>query len=347
MAGSYNGNPDNVTPGNAVAITTVQDGVDDVAAASVNVPDETEADWLAFLKQGSTSPFGDGSDGDQTLDGTVGAPAWATKAGSVYTATRDVFVRNLTVTGAGTKLVMAGYRLYVSGTLTTASSGIIHNNGADAAGQTAGAGGAQGTLLGGTAGGNGGAGGGGAGANGTNLAAATQGGRGGNGGAGVGAGGTSGTISALSATAAAQGRAYGPAMLGFLPLVGNPGTINTAAGGTGAGGGGGNAGGADTGGGGGGGAGAMAIACRALNLASAADLQCKGGKGGNGAGAGPGYGGGGGGGGDLRVYYGRDKGGNVASITAANNCTGGAVGTGGGGPVAGNNGTALTCPLFG
>jgi hypothetical protein len=111
--------------------------------------------------------------------------------------------------------------------------------------------------------------------------------------------------------------------------------------GAGGGGGGGNAGGADTGGGGGGGGGVMAVSARSILFENTNDLQTKGGHGGNGAGAGPGYGGGGGGGGWIELVYGFDQEDFVSTFTAANNATGGLVGTGGGGPTAGTNGYVI------
>ena len=120
--------------------------------------------------------FGPGSDGSPTLDGTA-AVAWASKSGSVYTMTRDVFCANLTV-NSGVTLNTAGTRIFCAGAF--ANAGTVQNNGANASGATAGAGGTNFSLSSGGAGGGGTTGAGGAGG------APTNGGRAGCGNAGAG-----------------------------------------------------------------------------------------------------------------------------------------------------------------
>lgn len=80
--------------------------------------------------------FGDGSDGDITLDGTNTYSSRMSKSGNVYTLTDVLMARNLTIS-AGVTLVMAAGLLHVSGTLT--NSGTISSVGGNASGATAGA----------------------------------------------------------------------------------------------------------------------------------------------------------------------------------------------------------------
>src|SRR3954463_16051566 len=57
--------------------------------------------------------FGDGSDGRVILDGSTDF-GFATRAGSTYTLTRDVYASALTI-GPGVTVVPAGCRLFVRG----------------------------------------------------------------------------------------------------------------------------------------------------------------------------------------------------------------------------------------
>jgi len=59
--------------------------------------------------------FGDGIDGDVTISNTV-------------TLTKEMYYKNLTITSTGT-LKPAGFRIFVSGTLTIASGGSINDDG--------------------------------------------------------------------------------------------------------------------------------------------------------------------------------------------------------------------------
>jgi hypothetical protein len=91
--------------------------------------------------------FGDGFDGDATISTTT-------------TLTQDKFYDDLTVTSAGT-LNSGGYRIYVKGTLTIDSGGVIANDGSSATSRTGASGAPAGTdnsnsLFSGGAGANGG-----------------------------------------------------------------------------------------------------------------------------------------------------------------------------------------------
>lgn len=86
--------------------------------------------------------YGDGSDGDLTVTTDV-------------TLTADKYYHDLTINGGGS-INPAGYRIFVSGTLTIggASAGAIRRNGNNASGVTGGTGLAAGYLNGSVAGGN-------------------------------------------------------------------------------------------------------------------------------------------------------------------------------------------------
>jgi hypothetical protein len=132
--------------------------------------------------------FGDGSDGEVTLDG-VAEVAWATRAGSEYTMTRSCYATRLFI-NPGITLVPHSYPVFA--TVKIQNEGIISGNGAAGA-STGGAGASRGPGLyaGGTAGGAGTAGAGTAGTNVTGGFAVGEGGGGGKGPSGVGgAGGT-------------------------------------------------------------------------------------------------------------------------------------------------------------
>ncbi len=70
--------------------------------------------------------YGDGSDGALALDGANTYGSILSKSGSVYTALRDLFVSDLTMSG-GAILDMAGFKLYGNGTLS--GTGTVRNNG--------------------------------------------------------------------------------------------------------------------------------------------------------------------------------------------------------------------------
>jgi hypothetical protein len=310
---------------------------------------ETLGEFITYLlmKGAFGYAFGDGSDGDATLDGT-NTYSWATKVGSVYTLTQDVYLNNLTITGATTKLECHGYRIYVRGTLD-----VQHANARIQAPGKAGATGASqayppGTIAAGAP----------TSANGTNTVGtagtADRGvgysGNGGAGGAGSGgAGGAAGTCAAATAKYGGLG-VYSPNWLGFLcgggsaPLTGGVGVATALSGGASGGSGGGN--GSTPGGNGGGGGGVIAIAARTIILASAANLSAPGGAGATGPANNLGGGGGGGGGTILLVYAKLQLG--SGSLDAATCCPGGAGGAGGGGGLAGAagaNGAVFTRKL--
>lgn len=229
--------------------------------------------------------FGDGSDGSATLDGTA-TVAWASKASSVYTLTRDAMLTSLTI-NSGVTLNCSGYRVFCQGTVT--NSGTMAANGA--AGNANGtAGGSSGSGV--NAGGRGG--GGGATGNGASASVSgyvTVGGAGAN--AGVGGTGTAGS--------GASGLA--PSQWYKMPTYALMGAINAFAamqgisGGGGGGGGGGD--GSNAGGGGGGGGGLVIIF--AWSVVNSGTISAIGGTGGTPA-AGNTGGGGGGGGGAIVVY---------------------------------------------
>jgi hypothetical protein len=86
---------------------------------------KTDADGLiddSFMFDG----FGDGSDGDATLNGSTDYSSWSSRSGDIYTMTRDVYLNNLTI-NSGKTLRPAGYRIYVLGTLE--NNGTIQYNG--------------------------------------------------------------------------------------------------------------------------------------------------------------------------------------------------------------------------
>ncbi len=100
-----------------------------------------------FPAAGASLDFGDGSDGDATLDG-VNTYAWASLAGSTYTLLRPIFLDNLTV-NSGIILEHARCSIHVAGTLTNA--GTIRGNGTNGVNATADVGGDGGTANSGVA----------------------------------------------------------------------------------------------------------------------------------------------------------------------------------------------------
>jgi len=261
--------------------------------------------------------FGDGSDGGVTFDGS-NAVAGTTRSGSTYTLTRDVYYIDATV-NSGSIIVMAGFRMFCTGTLWVKSGGLVHGDGNASVTSTGG-----GTLSGGTLGaagngGNGAAGGAGGVAGGVSNA---LGGNGGDGGAatggGVGGGGAGATATAPTAASGLPRHLVSLITATIQAAV----TIYTGA----AGGRAGNAS-AGTGLGGGGGGGARVIGLYANVLICDGTIRCLGGDGGPavvGSSVNVG-GGGGGGGGAIMVAY-RTKSGTNSTFTAATVCAGGAGG---------------------
>lgn len=76
--------------------------------------------------------FGDGSDGNVTLDGTTNFNAFSTRSGSIYTLTRDVFFMNLTLdTNVSFSVILKpnGFRIFVREKLTLKTGSSIDDNG--------------------------------------------------------------------------------------------------------------------------------------------------------------------------------------------------------------------------
>lgn len=296
--------------------------------------------------------FGNGADGALVTSGDV-------------TLTADTYYTNLTIS-AGDILYTAGYRLFVSGTLTIVATGYIKGNGnagengTNAASSTPGTGGAGGTQTSGSLENTAGvAGGSGSLNNGTAGTAGTSetdciGGDGKAGGAGGdtpvrtgGAGGAAGT--ATAATGALKNATEAMTMRNFIP--GSANQINSSAGSGGGGGGAGDSGATECGGGGGGsGATGVPILISAKNFINnqAGGIQSHGGVGGSGGNgyasinyAGGGGGGAGGNGGVVVLIYetktgagtvttsGGDGGAGGSGVTVSDPGQDGASGTGG------------------
>jgi hypothetical protein len=104
-----------------------------------------DSDVLPQAVASNIDMFGDGTDGTYVLDGTQAAVAGLfTKSGSVYTLSRDAFFSTLTANNTVT-LKTNGFRLFVKVHLinngTIANVGVNGNNGGNASGANAGAGG--------------------------------------------------------------------------------------------------------------------------------------------------------------------------------------------------------------
>jgi hypothetical protein len=293
---------------------------DPVSAQLLNYLIGNGFDWFA-----KDPTFGTGQDGDVTLDGSTDYNTFSSRSGSTYTLTRDVFADDLTI-NTGVELKVAGFRVYVKGTLTTVGTGKISANGVAGSGINGGASSGTGTVLAGSAGGTG------AGFT-TGVASSNVtnglGGVGGTGGTGAGgAGGAGGTVTAPTA---ASGSVYLYSPSTFGQLLG-AGAIAGVRGGSGGGSGGGdNVSGQGWGGGGAGGV--LCVAAETMALASNAAFEAKGGAG---VAAASSAGGGGGGGGGLLFLVYREK--NAVTFSAATNCTGGSGGSGAG-ALAGANGS--------
>jgi hypothetical protein len=298
----------------------------------------TDIDYFAVY-------FGDGSDGDVTINGSNAVPG-TTLSGGVNTATRDLFLNNVTIV-AGGSLRMNGFDLYVAGTLdlSNAPANAIHANGNSATGAggaspvayaTGGGAGAAGTTT------NGGAG---SSANPMHVSGGGHGrgvtgeGKGGNGASGTGGnGGTGGLIDVNT---------YPRSLQQSDVFQEDDGTStfkqSVIGGGTGGGGGGGGAGnGTSAGGqgaGGGSGGGRLNVYARTLlrgASTTAGAISAVGGNGFNGGsgvatGRGGGGGGAGGGGGKVRVVAGSRTGAAASSAIRATGGTGGNGGAAGGG----------------
>lgn len=331
MPSNYTGTPSATqapaaAPGpNVAPILALPIDADSFNSASTYQQWKTLADYVAYLNnQALASVFGDGSDSDVVI--TVNT-----------SLTRDMFYRNLTVSGVGTVLDPTNFRIFVSGTLTIAASCKIGPSAFSAT---------DGTLKGCAAfvtGGSGGA----VGTNGNNTTSSlgATAGAGGTDGAGH-AGGTAGT-----ATAPTAGKGSPRALIqwgGHILGIAAGASLWTPISGGGSGGGGGGAA-ASVGGFGGDGGPVTFIAARAIVLAAASNILANGNAGGTATGSNAG-GGGGGGGGCLLLAYGSKalSGGGSPVFSAATNCAGGAggakVGTGVVGST-GSNGTVVEFAL--
>ena len=270
--------------------------------------------------------FGDGADGAVTVTQSSN-PAWQSKSGSgattLMTLIRDVYFTDLTLDASGGVFTIrtAGFRIFVSGTLTLGTGIVIQHDGNAAAAGVAGVNLTAATV--GTATGAGSAGGVGVAATQataitasiatTNTSATAH---GGTGGASTGGGTGGGVAGGTTANAATNGRPS--STINAIQTRGTNGTAWTGGGG----GTGGTAAASSTGGGGGGGAGIVAIFAR--TIVNNGTIRAKGGAGGNatlGAGAGAGGGGGGGGGAIILVYM------TSGSTVGSTDVTGGTGGT--------------------
>lgn len=236
----------------------------------------------------------DGRDGDADLDGVNQVP-WATLSGSTYTAIRLPLPNNCRVRGIAT-LNMAGFAgPWCRGALDVELLGVIHDDGANAVGQTGGVLRAAGTFAATTAGGTGGN----AAANGGVATNSTVEGPTAGRFAGTAGGAGAATTGGVPATATALGVTRG---VTHGMLIGAGGTnlsqLGTNAYTSGSGGNGGGGGAAAAGGGGGAPGGQLHFCARTVN--NLGRISANGGNGAAGAGAGAGGGTGGSGG---RVYY--------------------------------------------
>lgn len=321
-----------------------------IDTTSTTNPQFKRYDGTNWQVVGTLSPFwGDGSDG-----------ACSYTDGMTSTLTMDANCTTLTITGSGTIVNPAGYRIFARTCTLGTNAKIQRNgnngtNGAANSGGTGGAGGAgatalaAGSLPGALVGADGGAGGTAGGSscmNGSAGASAivigSAGAAGGAGNAGCGAtGGAAGTAT----TSGFRLRDLYSALAFFDPI--NNGLIysRTPAGGGGGGGNGASEGGSG-GGGGGGNGGNILLACRDISVSGTFTIEAIGGNGGNGgAASGNGNGGGGGGagsGGTIVEIYNTLSGTISTAVTAG---TAGTAGTGvqnGSAGAAGSAGTVIT-----
>lgn len=294
--------------------------------------------YLAPAFGGAGVPFyGDGSDGNVTISGTV-------------TLVRDMYYNNLTVSGAGNIINTVSYRIFVSGTLdlTGAVINSISRNatvGGNASGATGGTAGAALTAA-------------------TLGASGSAGGIGATGTTGTGAAGTASTAvtTTLGGTAGTSGAGGGLAAVGTAGVASGAASTNRMAfidanlirgaalytgstGGSGGSAGTGN--GVSAGGGGGGGASGSCIIAIFANIikrdgtTAAGAISCNGALGGNGGNAVAGGGGGGGAGsagGCIYIVYNSLQGSTGTNILRANGGGGGTGGTGTAGYFGGTGG---------
>jgi hypothetical protein len=243
---------------------------------------------------------GDGTHGAVNMDGTNTYAAIASKSGSVYTLTNDVYATNFTV-GTGVTLNTQGFRIFALGAFT--NNGTIQNNGsaglAAVSGTNARAGGTGGPGVVYAAGQGGGAGG----NNAVGVApAAFTGAHGGSGGAGSAGGANAGGAGgAASAPFGGIRRLASEIMGAVVASYFGSAASQYLAGGAG-GGGGGSAVAGTAGGSGGGGGGVVGISCGYFDN-SLGTIRANGGDGGASAIANVGRGGGGGGG-AIHIIYG-------------------------------------------
>src|SRR5262245_38472892 len=112
-------------------------GLSRIPAGTLN---NIQDDIVALFGSGF-GQYGDGSDGNATLDG-VNTFAWATLASGTYTLNRDVALNNLTITGTA-KLDNGGFKVAVAGILdttgTSLAGGAVNADGANGSGATGGA----------------------------------------------------------------------------------------------------------------------------------------------------------------------------------------------------------------
>jgi hypothetical protein len=279
------------------------------------------------LGVGDLGWFGTGVDGNLVFNGATTLLGMV-PAGNVYTMFTDIFAADLTV-NAGVTIRTAGFRIYVSGTLTIVATGFIANDGeASTLGNgSPGNGAFVGNVLGG---GDGGAGG--LGADGTpGVGVAFYPSRS----AGAGGGGGNAVVHVGGAGGVAVPQfGFGTYMISTMALG------DAVSGGAGGGGGGGDI--AVVGGGGGGGGGVIVICAKHIEVPANA-IRARGGDGDDGS-AGDAGGGGGGQGGTIIIVTNDDTAPTV-------DVSGGVGGTAAGGGIAGSPGSAgvriAISPAFG
>jgi hypothetical protein len=263
---------------------------------------------------GSDELWGTSVDGDRS----------ETAGGIATTITQPRFYKNLTL-GNATSLSMGGYRLHGSDTLTVGEDCVLHNDGGNSVGQSAGGGAAAGELALAAVGGVNGAAINSAGSgSAANAASPAVGGAGGAGGASnVQPGGSASTV---TLTVTSHGIPWSRMGLEWFVCIFAGTTWNKFRGGAGGAGGGGSLSGVGGGGGGNGGLGWI----RFKHIVNNGRISCRGGNGGPG---GTNAGGGGGGGGGLLVIWCETWTGNPPD------CNGGQGGAGNGGGVSGSQGS--------
>lgn len=314
---------------NSGSLTNVLSILNDVALSSLSdtqvlAYDATSGKWKnSSLAGGSFAGgvIGDGSDGAVNMDGTNTYASFASKSGSTYTLTRDVFSSSFTI-ASGVTLKPAGYKIFCTNTVTNASGAFMNADGNNGTATAGGSNTGNGSLGAGQAGGAGNTG---AGSGGTG------------GGFGVGNGGAGG----LGASGAAGGAGFSQnggtwmlrAVQGVLTGVLNYlGASQLVRGGSGGGGGGGD--GTNRGGGGGSGGGLIVIFAR--NFVNNGTISAVGGNGfvpasGN-------CGGGGGGGGGTLLTFTLNAITNTGTVSLSGGSGASGVGTG----ASGSNGTTGT-----